>query len=42
MELVIRVSIIFVFLWTMLRALGKRELAQMTPFELVLLVIVGT
>ncbi len=41
MELVIRVSIIFVFLWTMLRALGKRELAQMTPFELVLLVIAG-
>jgi len=41
MELVIRVSIVFVFLWAMLRALGKRELAQMTAFELVLLVIVG-
>jgi uncharacterized membrane protein YcaP (DUF421 family) len=41
MELVIRVSIVFVFLWVVLRALGKRELAQMTPFELVLLVIVG-
>lgn len=41
MELVIRVSIVFVFLWAMMRALGKRELAQMTAFELVLLVIVG-
>ena len=41
MELVIRVSIVFVFLWAMMRALGKRELAEMTAFELVLLVIVG-
>jgi uncharacterized membrane protein YcaP (DUF421 family) len=40
-ELVIRVSIVFVFLWAMMRALGKRELAEMTAFELVLLVIVG-
>jgi uncharacterized membrane protein YcaP (DUF421 family) len=41
MELVIRVSLVFIFLWTMMRALGKRELAEMTAFELVLLVIVG-
>jgi uncharacterized membrane protein YcaP (DUF421 family) len=41
MELVIRVTVIFVFLWAMMRALGKRELAEMTAFELVLLVIVG-
>ena len=41
MELVIRVSIVFVFLWAMMRALGKRELAEMTAFELVLLVILG-
>jgi uncharacterized membrane protein YcaP (DUF421 family) len=41
MELVIRVSLVFIFLWAMMRALGKRELAEMTAFELVLLVIVG-
>jgi uncharacterized membrane protein YcaP (DUF421 family) len=41
MELVIRVSVVFIFLWAMMRALGKRELAEMTAFELVLLVIVG-
>lgn len=41
MELVIRVTLVFFFLWAMLRALGKRELAQMSAFELVLLVIVG-
>jgi uncharacterized membrane protein YcaP (DUF421 family) len=41
MELVIRVSLVFIFLWGMMRALGKRELAEMTAFELVLLVIVG-
>jgi len=40
-ELVIRVSLVFIFLWGMMRALGKRELAEMTAFELVLLVIVG-
>jgi uncharacterized membrane protein YcaP (DUF421 family) len=41
MELVIRVTLVFIFLWTMMRAVGKRELAEMTAFELVLLVIVG-
>jgi uncharacterized membrane protein YcaP (DUF421 family) len=41
MELVIRVSLVFIVLWAMMRALGKRELAEMSAFELVLLVIVG-
>ena len=41
MELVIHVSLVFVFLLMMMHALGRRELAEMTAFELVLLVIVG-
>ena len=41
MEIPIRVTIIFFFLWALTRALGKRELAQMTAFELLLLVAVG-
>lgn len=41
MEIVVRASIIFLFLWIITRALGKRELAQMSPFELVLLVVMG-
>jgi uncharacterized membrane protein YcaP (DUF421 family) len=41
MEIVVRASIIFLFLWIVTRALGKRELAQLSPFELVLLVVMG-
>ena len=41
MEVVIRATVVFFFLWAMTRALGKRELAEMTAFELVLLVVVG-
>jgi len=41
MEIVIRASVIFFFLWFLTRSLGKRELAEMTAFELVLLVVIG-
>ena len=41
MELVLRASAIFWFLFGVSRAVGRRELAQMTAFELMLLVIVG-
>ena len=41
MELVIRAAILFAFLWLVLRAMGKRELAQLNPFELVLLIVLG-
>ncbi len=41
MEIVLRAAAMFFFLWVLTRALGKRELSQMTAFELVLLVIFG-
>jgi uncharacterized membrane protein YcaP (DUF421 family) len=41
MEIVIRSAIVFFFLWFVTRAMGKRELAQMSAFELVLLVVFG-
>lgn len=41
MELVIRAAVLFAFLWLVLRAMGKRELAQLNPFELVLLIVLG-
>jgi len=41
MEIVIRAACIFFFLWIVTKALGKRELAQMSAFELILLVVVG-
>lgn len=41
MEIPIRATVIFFFLWVLTRALGRRELAQITAFELLLLVTVG-
>ena len=41
MEIVVRATVIFFFLWMLTRALGKRELAEMTAFELLLLMVVG-
>ena len=41
MELVIRATVIFFFMWVLTRGLGKRELASMTAFELVLIVSMG-
>src|SRR3954470_10001189 len=41
MDLIIRASAVFFFIWLMMKGLGKRELAEMSPFELVVLVIVG-
>jgi uncharacterized membrane protein YcaP (DUF421 family) len=41
MEILIRSTVIFFFIWILTRALGKRELAEMTAFELVLLITLG-
>lgn len=41
MEIVIRAVAVYAILWVVLRAMGKRELAEMTAFELVILVVLG-
>ena len=41
MDVVIRAAVIYAFLWLILRGMGKRELAQLNPFELVLLIVTG-
>jgi uncharacterized membrane protein YcaP (DUF421 family) len=41
MDIVIRAAVVFVFVWLVLRALGKRELGELTAFELVLLFVIG-
>lgn len=41
MEVVIRAAVMFCFLWLVTRAVGKRELGQLSAFELVLLVSMG-
>jgi uncharacterized membrane protein YcaP (DUF421 family) len=41
MDIVIRASVVFVFLVVLTRVLGRRELSEMSPFDIVLLVIMG-
>lgn len=41
MDILIRASIIFWALYILVRLLGKRELAQLTPFELIVLIATG-
>jgi uncharacterized membrane protein YcaP (DUF421 family) len=39
-ETVLRVVFVYVFVWACFRTLGKRELSQMAPFELVMLLLI--
>ena len=41
MEIVARAVAVYLMLWLLLRIMGKRELSELTAFELVLLVIIG-
>jgi uncharacterized membrane protein YcaP (DUF421 family) len=41
MELVIRTAVMYVVLWAVIRSTGKRELAELGPFDLVLLIVLG-
>ncbi len=41
MEIILRATIVYFFLWAVTRGVGKRELSEMTAFELILLVTMG-
>lgn len=41
MELVIRATVMFWFLWLIVRGTGKRSLAELTPLDLLLVVVIG-
>lgn len=41
MDIVLRATAMFAVLYALLRLLGKRELGQLTPFEFVVLVVMG-
>jgi uncharacterized membrane protein YcaP (DUF421 family) len=41
MDLVFRATAIFVFLYLITRVIGRRELASLEPFDLILLVVIG-
>jgi len=40
-EIIVRATCLFFFLWLVARGTGKRELSEMTAFELILLVTMG-
>lgn len=41
MEIIVRATVLFWVIWLVTRGMGKRELAEMSPFELVVLVVMG-
>ena len=41
MDLVIRAAVGFVFLLVLTRAVGRRELSSLEPFDLILLIVIG-
>jgi uncharacterized membrane protein YcaP (DUF421 family) len=41
MEIVMRTAAIYLFLWIVTRVIGKKELAELSAFELVLIVTIG-
>jgi uncharacterized membrane protein YcaP (DUF421 family) len=41
MDLVVRAAVIFLFVFVLTRALGRRELSSLEPFDVILLVVIG-
>ena len=41
MDVVARAAIIYVFLFVLMRLIGRRELSQLQPFDVLLLVVLG-
>jgi uncharacterized membrane protein YcaP (DUF421 family) len=40
-EIVVRASVMFLLIWALTRGLRRRALADMSPFEMILLVVIG-
>jgi uncharacterized membrane protein YcaP (DUF421 family) len=41
MDIVLRALVLFVFVWFLTRAVGRRELSTFQPFDLILLIVLG-
>ena len=41
MEIILRATLVYFFLWAVTRGVGKRELSEMSAFELILLITMG-
>jgi uncharacterized membrane protein YcaP (DUF421 family) len=40
-DIVVRAVVMFVFVWFVTRAVGRRELSTLEPFDLILLIVLG-
>jgi uncharacterized membrane protein YcaP (DUF421 family) len=41
MDIVLRALVMFIFVWLVTRAVGRRELSTLQPFDLILLIVIG-
>lgn len=41
MDIVLRAAFLFIFVWVITRAVGRRELSTLEPFDLILLIVLG-
>jgi uncharacterized membrane protein YcaP (DUF421 family) len=41
MQVILRAFVLFLFVWAVTRAMGRKELAELSSFELILLIAVG-
>lgn len=41
MEIVVRATVMYWFLWLVVRGTGKRSISELTPLEMVLIVVLG-
>jgi uncharacterized membrane protein YcaP (DUF421 family) len=41
MQIVVRTAALYVFVWMVLRAMGRKELAEMSSFDLILVIVMG-
>ena len=41
MQIIVRASVMFVFLFIVMRTIGRKELAELSAFELILIIVMG-
>jgi uncharacterized membrane protein YcaP (DUF421 family) len=41
MDVVLRSIIVFLFIWALMRIVGRRELSSMEPFDLIIIIVIG-
>src|SRR5829696_7499961 len=41
MDIVLRSIVVFLFIWVLMRIVGRRELSTMEPFDLIIIIVIG-